>query len=87
MLWIRSVSSYTKKAATKNIRVLALCSNDLLKALADLFIDSQHEKCSYLKVFHDIFTFFYFPFLVLLRCRFSLSDMTFLLNTNLKGLN
>ncbi|KAH9679249.1 NUC173 domain-containing protein [Citrus sinensis] len=69
VLGIRSVSSYTKKAATKNIRVLALCSNDLLKALADLFIDSQHEKCSYLKVFHDIFTFFYFPFLVLLRCR------------------
>ncbi|KAH9679245.1 hypothetical protein WN943_027408 [Citrus x changshan-huyou] len=49
VLGIRSVSSYTKKAATKNIRVLALCSNDLLKALADLFIDSQHEKCSYLK--------------------------------------
>ncbi|KAH9648514.1 NUC173 domain-containing protein [Citrus sinensis] len=69
VLGIRSVSSYTKKAATKNIRVLALCSNDMLKALADLFIDSQHEKCSYLKVFHDIFTFFYFPFLVLLRCR------------------
>ncbi|XP_052289701.1 uncharacterized protein LOC102608567 isoform X2 [Citrus sinensis] len=49
VLGIRSVSSYTKKAATKNIRVLALCSNDMLKALADLFIDSQHEKCSYLK--------------------------------------
>ncbi|KAJ0098559.1 hypothetical protein Patl1_20494 [Pistacia atlantica] len=49
ILEIRRIPSYTKKTATKNIKALASCSTDLLQALVNLFIDSQQEKCSYLK--------------------------------------
>lgn len=51
-LEFRSVSSYTKKVATRNIKTLASCSEELLEGLIDVFFDSPPEKSSCLKVFH-----------------------------------
>ncbi|KAL3585314.1 hypothetical protein D5086_012181 [Populus alba] len=44
-----SVAPYSKKIATKNIKALASCSSKLLHALADLFVDSQSGKPSFIK--------------------------------------
>lgn len=46
----RTVPSYSKKAARKNIKVLASHSSNLLQALSDLFIDSLPGKRTVLKV-------------------------------------
>lgn len=48
-LKFRSVSSYTKKVATRNIKTLASCSEELLECLIDVFFDSPPEKSSCLK--------------------------------------
>ncbi|KAJ6741796.1 ARM REPEAT SUPERFAMILY PROTEIN [Salix viminalis] len=45
----QNVAPYSKKTATKNIKALASCSSELLHALADIFIDSQSGKPSYIK--------------------------------------
>lgn len=50
VLECQNVATYSKKTATKNIKALASCSSKLLHALADLFVDSQSGKPSYIKV-------------------------------------
>lgn len=44
--------TYSKKAATKNIKSLVSCSNQLLYVLSDLFISPLPEKHFCLKVLH-----------------------------------
>jgi len=44
--------TYSKKTATKNIKSLASCSNQLLYVLSDLFISSLPEARLSLKVLH-----------------------------------
>ncbi|KAF7819035.1 RRP12-like protein [Senna tora] len=41
--------SYSKKAASRNIKALASCSNRLLRILSDLFVNSFSENCAPLK--------------------------------------
>ncbi|WCJ33450.1 ARM repeat superfamily protein [Euphorbia peplus] len=45
----KTVPSYSKKNATRNIKALASCSTELLQALVDLYVDSQSEKILYIK--------------------------------------
>ncbi|XP_065855758.1 ribosomal RNA-processing protein 12 [Euphorbia lathyris] len=45
----KTVPSYSKKNATRNINALASCSTELLQALVDLYVDSQSEKLFYIK--------------------------------------
>lgn len=49
VLECQNVATYSKKTATKNIKALTSCSSKLLHALADLFVDSQSGKPSYIK--------------------------------------
>ncbi|XP_012086179.1 RRP12-like protein isoform X1 [Jatropha curcas] len=49
LLEFRSVTSYSKKTATRNIGALASWSTELLQALVDLFVDSPAEKRLYIK--------------------------------------
>ncbi|KAJ4837306.1 hypothetical protein Tsubulata_035842 [Turnera subulata] len=45
----QSLVPYSNKIAKKNIKALASCCHELLRALADLFVDSASEKRQYIK--------------------------------------
>lgn len=47
--------SYSKKKASRNIKVLASCSEELLQALVDVFFGSTPEQRAYLKVSSSTF--------------------------------
>ncbi|KAJ9184815.1 hypothetical protein P3X46_004503 [Hevea brasiliensis] len=49
LLEFRSIPTYSKKTATKNIKALASCSTELLQALVNLFVNSLPEKRLYIK--------------------------------------
>ncbi|KAF2307960.1 hypothetical protein GH714_033822 [Hevea brasiliensis] len=49
LLEFRSIPTYSKKTATKNIKALASCSTKLLQALVNLFVNSLPEKRLYIK--------------------------------------
>lgn len=53
--------TYSKKAATKNIKSLASCSIQLLHVLSDLFISSLPEARLSLKVLHLSLVLFILP--------------------------
>eukprot|EP00257_Ricinus_communis_P021555 XP_015581076.1 RRP12-like protein isoform X2 [Ricinus communis] len=49
LLEFRTIPTYSKKTATKNIKTLSSYSTELLQALVDLFVDSLPEKRLYIK--------------------------------------
>lgn len=48
---------YTKKTASKNLKVLASNSMDLIETMADVFLDSPPEKHAVLKVLNPSSTY------------------------------
>ena len=67
--------AYSKKAATRNIKSLASCSNQLLYILSDLFISSLPEMRFSLKVGHYyLFDSFFHVHDIFCLCSFVLKN-------------